>query len=43
MKVYKERRFLSRSMRDVSAASKTLDRILLFFALVIGRLLPSRR
>jgi hypothetical protein len=35
LKVYKERRFLSRSMRDVGAASKTLDRILLFFALVI--------
>jgi len=35
MKVYKERRFLSRSMRDVGAALKTLDRILLFFALVI--------
>ena len=33
--VYKERRFLSRSMRDVSAALKTLDRILLFFALII--------
>ena len=35
LKVYKERRFLSRSIRDVSAASKTLDRILLFFALVV--------
>ena len=35
LKVYKERRFLSRSMRDVSAASKTLDKILLFFALII--------
>ncbi|KII95947.1 hypothetical protein PLICRDRAFT_34903 [Plicaturopsis crispa FD-325 SS-3] len=35
LKVYKERRFLSRSMRDVGAALKTLDRILLFFALVI--------
>jgi small-conductance mechanosensitive channel len=33
--VYKERRFLSRSMRDVSAALKTLDQILLFVALVI--------
>ncbi|KAI0791637.1 Mechanosensitive ion channel-domain-containing protein [Irpex lacteus] len=35
MKVYKERRFLSRSMRDVSVALKSLDQILLFFALVI--------
>ena len=35
LKVYKERRFLSRSMRDVGAALKTLDRILLFFALII--------
>ena len=35
LKVYKERRFLSRSMRDVGAALKTLDRILLCFALII--------
>ena len=35
LRVYKERRFLSRSMRDIGAALKTLDRILLFFALVI--------
>ncbi|KAF8640037.1 hypothetical protein AX17_001279 [Amanita inopinata Kibby_2008] len=35
LKVYKERRFLSRSMRDVSQAQGTLDRIMLFFALVI--------
>lgn len=35
LKVYKERRFLSRSMRDVGAALKTLDRILLFFAFII--------
>lgn len=35
LKVYKERRFLSKSMRDVGAALKTLDRILLFFAFVI--------
>lgn len=35
LKVYKERRFLSRSMRDVSQALKTLDRILMFFAAVI--------
>lgn len=35
MKVYKERRFLSRSMRDIGMALKTLDHILLFFALVI--------
>lgn len=35
LKVYKERRFLSRSMRDVSVALQTLDKILLFFALVI--------
>ncbi len=35
LKVYKERRFLSRSMRDVSQALTTLDRILMFFAAVI--------
>ena len=35
LKVYKERRFLSRSVRDIGAALKTLDRILLIFALVI--------
>ncbi|KAG8707925.1 hypothetical protein FRC09_001538, partial [Ceratobasidium sp. 395] len=35
VKVYRERRFLSRSMRDISAAIQTLDRILLFFAAVI--------
>ncbi|KAL0948986.1 hypothetical protein HGRIS_009085 [Hohenbuehelia grisea] len=35
VKVYKERRFLSRSMRDVGAALTTLDHILLFFALVV--------
>jgi len=35
LRVYKERRFLSRSMRDVGAALKTLDQILLLFALVI--------
>ncbi|KAF9569455.1 hypothetical protein CPC08DRAFT_623518 [Agrocybe pediades] len=35
LKVYKERRFLSRSMRDVGEALRTLDRILLFFAGVI--------
>ncbi|KAG1753685.1 Mechanosensitive ion channel-domain-containing protein [Suillus paluster] len=35
LRVYKERRFLSRSMHDVSAALKTLDQILLLFALVI--------
>jgi small-conductance mechanosensitive channel len=35
MKVYKERRSLSRSMRDVGVALKTLDQILLFFALVV--------
>lgn len=35
LRVYKERRFLSRSMHDVSAALKTLDHILLFIALVI--------
>ena len=35
LKVYKERRFLSRSMRDVGAALHTLDRILLFFAAVV--------
>ncbi|EKM59449.1 uncharacterized protein PHACADRAFT_86174 [Phanerochaete carnosa HHB-10118-sp] len=35
LKVYKERRSLSRSMRDVGVALQTLDNILLFFALVI--------
>lgn len=35
LKVYKERRFLSRSMRDVSVALQTLDSILLLFALII--------
>jgi small-conductance mechanosensitive channel len=35
MKVYKERRFLARAMRDVGAALKTLDYMLLFFALVV--------
>ena len=35
LKVYKERRSLSRSMRDVGVALKTLDQILLFFALVV--------
>ncbi|GLB33413.1 putative mechanosensitive ion channel [Lyophyllum shimeji] len=35
VKVYKERRFLSRSMRDVGAALKTLDHILLLFAMII--------
>lgn len=33
--MYKERRFLSRSMRDVGAALKTLDYILLTFAMAI--------
>ncbi|KAH7916809.1 Mechanosensitive ion channel-domain-containing protein [Hygrophoropsis aurantiaca] len=35
LRVYKERRFLSRSMRDVGAALKTLNRLLLVFALII--------
>lgn len=35
LKVYKERRLLSRSMRDVGIALKTLDHILLFFAFCI--------
>ena len=35
LKVYKERRFLSRSMRDVGVALQTLDQILMFFALVV--------
>lgn len=35
LKVYKERRFLARSMRDVSVALSTLDHILLAFAMVI--------
>ncbi|KAH9927138.1 Mechanosensitive ion channel-domain-containing protein [Epithele typhae] len=35
LKVYKERRFLSRSMRDVSQALLTLNSVLLLFALII--------
>jgi len=35
LRIYKERRFLSRSMRDVGEALKTLDRMLLFLAGVI--------
>ncbi|KAF8608249.1 hypothetical protein BDV93DRAFT_519301 [Ceratobasidium sp. AG-I] len=35
VKVYRERRSLSRSMRDISAAISTLDRILLFFAAIV--------
>ncbi|KAF9055375.1 hypothetical protein BDZ89DRAFT_937937 [Hymenopellis radicata] len=35
VKVYKERRFLARSMRDVGAALKMLDHILLLFAMVV--------
>ncbi|TFK43314.1 Mechanosensitive ion channel-domain-containing protein [Crucibulum laeve] len=35
LRVYKERRFLSRSMKDVSEALTTLNQILLFFAAVI--------
>ncbi|CAE6481603.1 unnamed protein product [Rhizoctonia solani] len=35
VKVYRERRFLSRSMKDISAAIETLDKILLFFAAVV--------
>ncbi|OSC98709.1 hypothetical protein PYCCODRAFT_1470850 [Trametes coccinea BRFM310] len=35
LKVYKERRFLSRSMRDVGEALKTLDHMLLFMAFII--------
>jgi small-conductance mechanosensitive channel len=35
LKVYKERRSLWRSMRDVGVALKTLDQILLFFAVVM--------
>ncbi|KAJ6627437.1 hypothetical protein B0H10DRAFT_1779807 [Mycena sp. CBHHK59/15] len=34
MKVYKERRFLARAMRDVGAALRTLDHMLLLFALL---------
>ncbi|KDQ12033.1 hypothetical protein BOTBODRAFT_34893 [Botryobasidium botryosum FD-172 SS1] len=35
LKVYKERRFLSRSLRDVGAAITTLDRLLLVLAMTI--------
>ena len=33
--VYKERRFLSRSMRDVGVALRTLDQMLLFLAFCV--------
>ncbi|KIM45923.1 hypothetical protein M413DRAFT_23733 [Hebeloma cylindrosporum] len=35
LRIYKERRFLSRSMRDVGEALKTLDGVLRFFAAVV--------
>ncbi|KAJ6516274.1 Mechanosensitive ion channel-domain-containing protein [Mycena sanguinolenta] len=35
MKVYKERRFLARAMRDVGAALKTLDQMLILFAIIV--------
>lgn len=35
VKTYQERRFLSRSLKDVGEALKTLDRILLIFACII--------
>ena len=35
MKTYQERRLLSRSLKDVGEALKTLDRILLVFAFII--------
>lgn len=35
VKVYRERRFLARSMRDVSVALKSLETILLVFAMII--------
>ncbi|KAJ7755678.1 Mechanosensitive ion channel-domain-containing protein [Mycena maculata] len=35
MKVYKERRFLARAMRDAGEALKTLDQILVLFAFVV--------
>jgi len=35
VKTYRERRFLSHSMRDAGQALRTLDRILLAFALVV--------
>lgn len=35
MKVYKERRFLARSMRDVGQALRTLNQISFIFALVV--------
>ena len=35
LKIYNERRFLSRSMHDVSQALRTLDRVLIFFAAVV--------
>ncbi|KAF9224318.1 hypothetical protein BS17DRAFT_752270 [Gyrodon lividus] len=35
LRIYKERRFLSRSIRDVGVALKTLNQILLLFALII--------
>ncbi|KZS97573.1 hypothetical protein SISNIDRAFT_405172 [Sistotremastrum niveocremeum HHB9708] len=35
LKLYKERRFLSRSLRDVGIALKSLDHIMIFFAIVM--------
>ena len=35
VKTYRERRFLSRSMRDVGQALRSLDKVLLLFAFVI--------
>lgn len=35
LKVYRERRFLARSLRDVSAAVGTLDTLLLIMFLII--------
>ena len=35
LKVYKERRALGKSLRDVGNALKTLDRIMIVFAMII--------
>lgn len=35
LKVYKERRFLSRSLRDVGSALKTLDKMMIVLGLII--------
>ena len=35
LKIYKERRFLSRSLRDVGSALKTLDKMMIVFGMIV--------